>query len=93
MTKSLTLRPVTLVQPADTPAERAARLLQEARDAMLEHVRAALDACELAERLASEVASGGETYHEGVKAAFRRHSTETKALRDTVETLMSRGTR
>lgn len=75
----------------ETPvAERVQRLQNEARALAREHVSALTAAIHQAEKLAAEVAGGGEAYPVGIRELAGRFVEEAEARVQTLEVLAAR---
>jgi hypothetical protein len=85
---SLVLIPVH--EPQETAAEKAARLQDEADEAVRLHVAQTVEALEVAASLCAQVASGGVSYHSGIKDVLRRQASEIKANLDRVQVIVER---
>ena len=71
-------------------SDRVKRLQAEARGLAREHILALKAALEEVERLAGEVASGGEAYPAGVRELARRTADECEAKAQTITMLSQR---
>ena len=74
----------------ETVAERVRRLQAEARLLAKDHVRALTDAIMNAERLAAEIAEGGDAYPPGVRDLARRFVEDCEARVQTLEAISAR---
>lgn len=75
---------------AETVAERVRRLQTEARSLARDHVASMLAAMADLERLADEIAKGGEAYPPGVREAARQLAEELGARGSTLGMIASR---
>jgi hypothetical protein len=73
-----------------TLADRVQRLQVEAKGLAREHVAALRDALADVERLAAEIAAGGEAYPAGVRDIARRLAEDSAARARTIATLAGR---
>ncbi len=71
-------------------AERVRSLQAEARGLAKDHVRALEQAIADAERLASEIAEGGDAYPPGVRDLARRFAEDAEGRIQTLEAIVSR---
>ena len=71
-------------------SERVKRLQAEARGLAREHIQALRTALQEVERLAAEVADGGELYPAGVRELARRLTEECEAKAQTIAMLSQR---
>ncbi len=71
-------------------SDRVKRLQAEARGLAREHIEALKAALEDVERLAAEVATGGEAYPAGVRELARRTAEECEAKAQTITMLSQR---
>ena len=74
----------------ETVSERVRRLQAEARTLAKDHVHEFTRAIAAAERLAAEIAEGGEAYPPGVRDLARRFAEEAEARVHTLEAIVSR---
>lgn len=81
--------PVVAPKP-ETVAERVRRLQAEARALAKEHVRALTEAMVDVERMAAEIAEGGDAYPPGIRDVARRFAEDCEARVRTLEALMAR---
>lgn len=89
--------PLTLVPqdheqeaPAETVGARVRRLQAEAKGLAREHVKGLSAAiCEV-ERMAAEIAEGGDAYPAGVRDVARRFAEDAEARVQTIEAIMAR---
>jgi hypothetical protein len=80
---------LSLVAPQiETPAQRAKRLMAEARLAADEQVQSLETALQSVVALAAEVAEGGDAYPAGVRELARRLVEETNARTRTLEAIL-----
>lgn len=80
-----------LAQKTETPvAERVQRLQNEARALAREHVSALTAAIHQAEKLAAEIAGGGDAYPVGIREIASRIVEEAEARVQTLEVLAAR---
>jgi hypothetical protein len=77
-------------QAAETVAERVRRLQTEARSLARDHVASMVAAMADLERLADEIAKGGEAYPAGVREAARQLAEELGARGPTVSLIATR---
>ena len=75
---------------AETVARRVQRLQAEARQLAKDHVKSFTDAMAELERLAAEIADGGEAYAPGVRDIARRLAEELDNRAQTVEAISAR---
>lgn len=75
---------------AETVAERVRRLQAEARQLAKDHVGALIAAMVEAEKMAAEIAAGGEAYPAGVRDLARRFAEDAEARVQTLEALSGR---
>lgn len=75
---------------AETVAERVRRLQAEAKQLAKDHIHSLTDAMIEAERLAAEIAAGGEAYPAGVRDLARRFVDDCSARVQTLEAITSR---
>lgn len=75
----------------ETLSERIRRLQAEAKDLAREHIQALEAALDEVERLASEIANGGEAYPPGVRDIAMRLAEESHLKAQSLEALASRG--
>ncbi len=73
-----------------TVAERVRQLQAEARQLAKDHVRALEAAIAEAEKLASEIADGGDAYPPGVRDLARRFADDAEGRIQTLEAIVSR---
>ena len=80
-----------LVAPAaETPAQRAKRLMAEAREAADEQVFALETAMANVVQLAADIASGGDAYPAGARDLARRLVEEIEGRSQTLDAIMHR---
>ena len=79
-------------QPAhvETAADRAKRLLAEARAAAVEHIGSVSVALETLIEVSADVAEGGEAYPAGVRDLCRRMTEDLQARLNTLDSIMSK---
>lgn len=83
--------PVTaLVSPRDTVAQRVRRLQAEARSLAKDHVRSLGAALGEVERIAAEIAEGGDAYPPGIRDIARRLVEDCEARAQTLEAISAR---
>ena len=75
---------------AETVACRVQRLQAEAKQLAKDHVKSFTDAMAELERLAAEIADGGEAYAPGVRDIARRLAEELDIRAQTVEAISAR---
>jgi ubiquinone biosynthesis protein UbiJ len=75
---------------AETVAERVRRLQAEARQLAKDHVRALSEAIADVERMAAEIAEGGDAYPPGVRDLARRFVEDCEARVQTLEAISAR---
>ncbi len=75
---------------AETVAERVRRLQAEARQLAKDHVHALTAAISDVERMAAEIAAGGDAYPAGVRDLARRFAEDAEARVQTLEAINSR---
>ena len=75
---------------AETVAERVRRLQAEARQLAKDHVRALSEAIMNAEKMAAEIAEGGDAYPPGVRDLARRFVEDCEARVQTLEAISAR---
>ena len=80
------------VEPSrvETVAERVRRLQAEAKALAKDHVQALTQAIADVERMAQEIAEGGDAYPPGVRDLARRFVDECEARVQTLEAITSR---
>lgn len=76
---------------AETVAQKVRRLQAEARQLAKDHVRSFSDAMTELERLAAEIADGGEAYSPGVRDIARRLAEDLDSRVQTLEAITARG--
>jgi hypothetical protein len=80
---------ISLVAPQiETPAQRAKRLMAEAREAADEQVMQLEAALQQVIALAADVASGGDAYPAGVREVARRLVEETQGRTRTLDAIL-----
>ena len=82
--------PASVAAKAETVAERVRRLQAEARQLAKDHVRALSEAMISAEKLAAEIAEGGDAYPPGVRDLARRFVEDCEARVQTLEAISAR---
>lgn len=80
----------TIVTKAETVAQRVQRLQAEAKQLAKDHIRSLTTAMEELERLAAEIAVGGEAYAPGVRDVARRLAEDLESRVQTVRAINSR---
>lgn len=75
-----------------TVAQRVRELQAEARQLAREHIHALTSAIAEAERLAAEIAEGGDAYPAGVRDLARRFVEDAEARIQTLEAITARST-
>lgn len=75
---------------AETVAQRVQRLQAEARQLAKDHIRSLTDAMADLERLAAEIAEGGDAYAPGVRDIARRLSEDLDSRGQTLEAITAR---
>lgn len=75
---------------SETVSERVRRLQAEARDLAKDHVHELSRAIAAAERLAAEIADGGDAYPPGIRDLARRFADEAEGRIQTLEAIISR---
>ena len=75
---------------AETVAQRVQRLQAEARQLAKDHIRSLTDAMADLERLAAEIADGGDAYAPGVRDIARRLSEDLDSRVQTLEAITAR---
>jgi hypothetical protein len=75
---------------SETVAERVRRLQAEARQLAKDHVRALSEAMMNAEKIAAEIAEGGDAYPPGVRDLARRFVEDCDARVQTLEAIAAR---
>ena len=80
---------LTTAKP-DTVAERVRKLQAEAKQLAKDHIHALTAAIGDAERLAAEIAEGGDAYPAGVRDLARRFAEECEARVQTLEAITAR---
>jgi hypothetical protein len=74
----------------ETVAERVRRLQAEAKAAARDHVHALTAAIADVERMAAEIAEGGDAYPAGVRDLARRFVDDCEARVQTIEAIVAR---
>ena len=74
----------------ETAADRAKRLLTEARAAAIEHIGSVSTALETLIEVSADVAEGGEAYPAGVRDLCRRMTEDLQARLNTLDSIMSK---
>lgn len=74
----------------ETVAERVRRLQAEARQLAKDHIRALTAAITEVERMAAEIADGGDAYPAGVRDLARRFAEDAEARVQTLEAITAR---
>jgi hypothetical protein len=74
----------------ETVAERVRKLQAEAKLLAKDHIHALTSAITDAERLAAEIAEGGEAYPAGVRDLARRFAEDAEARVQTLEAITAR---
>ena len=74
----------------ETVAERVRKLQAEARQLAKDHIHALTSAMLEAERLAAEIAEGGDAYPAGVRDLARRFAEDAEARVQTLEAITAR---
>lgn len=74
----------------ETVAERVRRLQAEARQLAKDHVHALAEAIADVERMAAEIAEGGDAYPPGIRDVARRFAEECEGRVQTLEAISSR---
>ncbi|MBS0361996.1 MAG: hypothetical protein JSR98_11490 [Proteobacteria bacterium] len=82
--------PRTETARPETVAERVRRLQAEARTLAKDHVQALTRAIADVERMAAEIAEGGDAYPPGVRDLARRFVDDCEARVQTLEAITSR---
>ena len=82
--------PASVAAKAETVAERVRRLQAEARQLAKDHVRALSEAMMNAEKIAAEIAEGGDAYPPGVRDLARRFVEDCEARVQTLEAISAR---
>jgi hypothetical protein len=91
--------PLHIVQPDEKPelaatpetvAQRVRRLQAEARNLARDHIGALVSTIADAQRVAVEIADGGEAYPAGVRDLARRFAEDCEARANTLEALNAR---
>jgi hypothetical protein len=77
-------------QKPETVAERVRKLQAEARELAKDHIHALTAAIADAERLAAEIAEGGDAYPAGVRDLARRFAEDADARVQTLEAITAR---
>ena len=90
MSTALTL--VSATDRKETVAERVRRLQTEARQLAHDHVLALTSAMAEANRLANEIADGGDAYPPGVRDLARRFVEDIESRIQTLEAISARTT-
>ena len=85
-----TASPTPAVAKSETVAERVRRLQAEARQLAKDHVRALSEAIVGVERMAAEIAEGGDAYPPGVRDLARRFVEDCEARVQTLEAITAR---
>lgn len=75
----------------ETLSERIRRLQTEAKDLAREHIQALEAALDEVERIAAEIANGGEAYPPGVRDIAMRLAEEAHLKAQSLEALSQRG--
>lgn len=75
---------------AETVAERVRRLQAEARQLAKDHIRSLTAAITEVERMAAEIADGGDAYPAGVRDLARRFAEDAEARVQTLEAITAR---
>ncbi|THD50788.1 hypothetical protein [Phenylobacterium sp.] len=83
-----TVRPETA--RAETVAERVRRLQAEARQLAKDHIGSLIAAMSDVEKMAAEIADGGEAYPAGVRDLARRFVEDCEAKVQTLEAITAR---
>jgi hypothetical protein len=81
---------VTTAPKIETVAERVRRLQAEAKQLAKDHVFALTAAISEVERMAAEIAEGGEAYPAGVRDLARRFVDDCEARVQTLEAITAR---
>lgn len=76
---------------AETVSERVRRLQTEARQLAGEHVKELKDAMSDLQRLAGEIAAGGDAYAPGIRDVARRLVEDMESRVQTIEAINARG--
>jgi len=74
----------------ETVAERVRRLQAEAKQLAKDHIHALTAAISEVERMAAEIAEGGEAYPAGVRDLARRFAEDAEARVQTLEAITAR---
>jgi hypothetical protein len=74
----------------DTVAERVRKLQAEAKQLAKDHIHALTAAMTDAERIAAEIAEGGDAYPAGVRDLARRFAEDAEARVQTLEAITAR---
>ncbi|MGZ3377973.1 MAG: hypothetical protein ACXU8S_15370 [Phenylobacterium sp.] len=74
----------------ETVAERVRRLQAEARQLAKDHIHALTAAISDVERMAAEIAEGGDAYPAGVRDLARRFAEDAEARVQTLEAITAR---
>ena len=74
----------------ETVAERVRKLQAEAKQLAKDHIHALTSAINEAERLAAEIAEGGDAYPAGVRDLARRFAEDAEARVQTLEAITAR---
>jgi len=74
----------------ETVAERVRRLQAEAKQLAKDHIHALTAAISEAERMAAEIAAGGDAYPAGVRDLARRFAEDAEARVQTLEAITAR---
>jgi hypothetical protein len=75
---------------AETVAQRVRRLQAEAKQLAKDHIHALTAAISEAERMATEIAEGGDAYPAGVRDLARRFAEDADARVQTLEAITAR---
>jgi predicted ATP-dependent protease len=75
---------------AETVAERVRRLQAEAKQLAKDHIHALTAAISEVERMAAEIAEGGDAYPAGVRDLARRFAEDADARVQTLEAITAR---
>ena len=86
MTPSLSVVPA----PAETVAQRIRRLQTDARALATDHVRTLTSAIADAQRIAAEIAEGGDAFPAGIRDLARRFVDDAEARVQTITSLNGR---
>lgn len=86
----LGLRVINPTLPIETVSERVRRLQAEAKRLAKDHVKALTTAMVDLERLAAEIADGGDAYPPGIRDVARRLVEDLDARVQTLEAIVAR---